>query len=153
MSMFDDGLNKTGNFAIGTSEDNMTVIVDPPTFVLNTENVSDVERLADSYEMEGELIGVWYTMELSYNKINLEHFKEIYNNTQKRYNDGESFFMIIKVPLYAENRTIVIKGYFQSNLSMQVSQTTEYEDDPSYKLGGENFNCMYEDMTISFVQK
>lgn len=153
MSLFYDGLDKTGNFAIGDSEDNMIVIVDPETFTLNTQNVSDTDRLADSGEMEGKIEFVKYTLELNYNKINLEHFKEIYNNTQKKYNEGGDFFMYVRFPLYAENRTETIRGYFQSTLSMISSQTSEYMNDSSYKLGGENFDCMYDDITISFVQK
>ena len=153
MSMFDDGLNKTGNFAIGSDENNMTVIVDPETFALNNQNISEFGRLADSADGEGKLIGVKYTIEMTYSRINLKHFQEIYNNTQKKYNNNGEFFMNIKVPLYSENRTITIRGYFMSSLKMQVCQTSEYENDSSYKLGGNNFNCMYEDMTISFVQK
>ena len=153
MSMFDDGLNKTGNFAIGYNNSNMQVVVDPETFVLSTQNISEFGRLADSADGEGKLIGVKYTIEMTYSRINLKHFQEIYNNTQKKYNNNGEFFMNIKVPLYAENKTITIRGYFQSSLKMQVCQTSEYENDSSYKLGGNNFNCMYEDMTISFVQK
>jgi hypothetical protein len=154
-AMFEDGLTKTGNFAISDidNDNSFTTIVDPNSFTLTPNNISDGGRLADNIDYEGSLKGVKYNVTLEYNNINLEHFKEIYDRTQKRYNDGGGFFLNIKVPLYVENRVETMRVYFGSSFDMKVKYTTEYIDDARYKFGGSEFSCMYGNITISFVQK
>jgi hypothetical protein len=153
MSIFIDNLSKTGNFAIGLSTDSLINIVDPNEFKCSPQNISDFERPADSINGEGTLLGVKHTYELHYDLINLAHFKEIYDNTQKIYDNNGGFFMYIKVPDYVNGTTSIKRVYFNSTFDIKVIKTSEYENGAQYKLGGNSFDCLYKDITISFVEK
>lgn len=150
---FDDGLIKNGNFAIGLATNNMITICNPNEFICSPQNISDFERPADSINGEGTLLGVKHTYELNYNLINLAHFKEIYDNTQKIYDNNGGFFMYLKVPDYVNGTTSIKRVYFNSTFDIKVVRTSEYRSEAQYQLGGNSFNCLYKDLTISFVEK
>lgn len=118
------------------------------------QNISDGGRLADNVDFEGSLKGVKVTIELNYAFLNKEHYDLVFNQTQKQYLEGGSFFMEITVPTYTPLGIQTYRGYFNSEHSPNcVDSTEKHELDNTYQYGGVNYDELHENVVFKFIQK
>lgn len=117
-------------------------------------NISDGGRLADNIDYEGSLKGVKVDIELTYAFLNKEHYDMLFNATQKKYCENGSFFMTIKVPTYTPLGVQTFSGYFNSQHSVNCTDTTEkHHLGAEYQRGGSKYDELHENVTFKFVQK
>lgn len=138
-----------------TFNDNIVIngvsIPDPSEPVKITfNNISDVERPADSITMEGSYKGTKVNIELHYTALNKQYYDSIFNATQGAYLNNSGFFMSITVPTYTPLGRKTFTGYFMSSHTPNCTNTT---DSDGIHYGQTGYDELHEDVTFSFVEK
>lgn len=152
MSYFNDGLKLDNKFQI-----NGITLPQPTKFItIDWNTVSDGGRLADNIEYEGTVLGVVPKIYLQYDKINQEHYNIIFNQTIKKYMQGQLFFMTFKFPTYTDLGILTVSSYFEATHKDNIALSTEMYVDAlgaSYDYGGADFDALHTDISFTFICK
>lgn len=123
--------------------------------VIGYNNMSDTSLLADGMTLEGRLVGVKVDFELKYALLTREHYLILFNETQRKYNEGNELFLDIEIPCDTEpNGILKVRGYFQSRHEAHVKDTTDKRGvSEEYQRMGAKYDVLYENVVFKFVQK
>lgn len=153
MSYYNDFTFITSDIQIdGVSMPMVTNIND--LIVNNT--ISNFDRLADTGDGIGKIINTKKTIVLHYDRLNKEHFDKLYNATQYKVEHNKQFEFFITIDTHTSEGVQTFKCYPQSQFSVNCVETTDViyfkTGDVRYKRGGSLYDCLYKDITFSFVQ-
>lgn len=120
------------------------------------ENIqsSNSGRLADSVDYMGKVIGVKRTFELTYAILDKYFYDILFNATEKKYLENKNTFFDLTVPTYTPEGVKTYRVYFQSEHTVNCTNSSEKHDrDSRYMIGGSEYDELHENVTFKFIEK
>lgn len=119
--------------------------------------VTDGGRLADSIDYEGSVKGIKREVTLQWDIMNKRHFDVLYNTIMNKYRGGSNMFMPIKFNSFSPDGIVTMTVYAGANLVQYTVKDTTDRLAPqlgsSYEYGGADFDILYENVSVHFVEK
>lgn len=119
--------------------------------------VTDGGRLADSIDYEGSVKGIKREVTLQWDIMNKRHFDVLYNTIMNKYRGGSNMFMPIKFNSFSPDGIVTMTVYAGANLVQYTVKDTTDRLAPqlgeSYAYGGADFDILYENVSVHFVEK
>lgn len=127
----------------------------PEQVVINM--ITDGGRLADSIDYEGSVKGLKREVTLTWKYMNKAHFDILYNAVVGHYKNTTNMFIPIVFNSFSPDGIVTMRVYAGANLvQYTVKDTTDRLADKlgaSYKYGGADFDILYENVSVHFVEK
>lgn len=154
MSYFYDGL-KDSDPHLKINGTTMPEVQKPEQVKINL--ITDGGRLADSIDYEGSTKGIKREVTLQWNFMNKKHFDVLYNTIMNKYRGSTNMFLNITFNSFSPDGIVTMRVYGGSNLvQYTVKDTTDRlvtSLGSSYAYGGNNYDILYENVSIHFVEK
>lgn len=154
MSYFYDGLKNSDPY-LQINGVTMPETATPEQVKLNM--VSDGGRLADNIDFEGSVKGIKRELTLTWPLLNKTHFDTIYNTIMTKYRSGSNMFLPVRFNSFSPDGVVTMQCYAGANLiQYTVKDTTDRlaaKLGQSYAYGGNNFDVLYENVSVHFVEK
>lgn len=119
--------------------------------------VTDGGRLADSIDFEGSVKGIKRELILQWAFMNKQHFDTLFNTIVPRYRNNSNMFINVTFNSFSPDGIVTMTVYAGANLvEYKVKDTTDRlvnKLGASYGYGGVNFDILYENVTVHFVEK
>lgn len=119
--------------------------------------VTDGGRLADNIDYEGSVKGIKRELTLTWEFMNKRHFDILFNAIVPRYRSSSNMFIPVKFNSFSPDGIVTMTVYAGSNMvQYSVKDTTDRLVDKlgsSYAYGGADFDILYENVSVHFVEK
>lgn len=119
--------------------------------------VTDGGRLADSIDYEGSVKGIKRELTITWPFINKQHFDIIFNAIVPRYRNNSNMFIDVRFNSFSPDGIVQMTVYAGSKMiEYSVADTTDRLVDKlgaSYGYGGINYDILYKDVSVHFVEK
>lgn len=119
--------------------------------------VTDGGRLADNIDYEGSVKGIKRELTLTWEFMNKRHFDVLFNAIVPRYRSSSNMFIPVKFNSFSPDGIVTMTVYAGSNMvQYSVKDTTDRLADKlgsSYAYGGADFDILYENVSVHFVEK
>jgi len=154
MSYFYDQLNDSDPY-LRINGVTMPEVASPEEVKLNL--VTDGGRLADNIDFEGSVKGIKRDVTITWPFMNKRHFDTLYNTILTKYRSGSNMFMPITFNSFSPDGIVTMTVYAGSEMiSYKVKDTTDRLVSTlgaSYGYGGANYDVLYENVSVHFVEK
>ena len=119
--------------------------------------VTDGGRLADNIDFEGSVKGIKRDVTITWPFMNKRHFDTLYNTILTKYRSGSNMFMPITFNSFSPDGIVTMTVYAGAEMiSYKVKDTTDRQVSSlgaSYGYGGANYDVLYENVSVHFVEK
>ena len=119
--------------------------------------VTDGGRLADNIDYEGSVKGIKRELTIQWDYMNKEHFDTLFNAIVPRYRNSNNMFIDVTFNSFSPDGIVTMTVYAGANLvQYSVKDTTDRLVDklgPSYGYGGNDYDVLYENVSVHFVEK
>jgi len=119
--------------------------------------VTDGGRLASNIKYEGSVKGVKHEVTFKWKLLNKAHFDQLYNTFVPHYMSTQNMFINVRFDTYTPEGIKNMRVYAGSNmLKFTLKDTTERlvaSRGSSYARGGANYDALYENVEVHFVEQ
>lgn len=154
MSFFFDQLKNTDPY-LKVNNVAMPEVQKPEQVKFNL--VTDGGRLADNIDYEGSVKGLKRELTIQWDYMNKQHFDTLFNAIVPRYRNNSNMFIPVTFNSFSPDGIVTMTVYAGANLvQYSVKDTTERlvsKLGNSYAYGGANYDVLYENVSVHFVEK
>lgn len=154
MSFFYDQLKNTDPY-LRINNTAMPEVQKPEQVKFNL--VTDGGRLADNIDYEGSVKGLKRELTIQWDYMNKQHFDTLFNAIVPRYRNNNNMFIPVTFNSFSPDGIVTMAVYAGANLvQYSVKDTTERlvsRLGNSYAYGGANYDVLYENVSVHFVEK
>lgn len=119
--------------------------------------ITDSARPADTVTMEGSVKGIKRELNLKWPYMNKEHFDTLWGAIVTRYRNSNNMFLTVTFNSFSPDGIVTMNVYAGSKMiEYSVADTTDRLVDSlgaSYAYGGNNYDILYKDVSIHFVER
>lgn len=154
MSFFFDQLKNTDPY-LKVNNVAMPEVQKPEQVKFNL--VTDGGRLADNIDYEGSVKGLKRELTIQWDYMNKQHFDTLFNAIVPRYRNNSNMFIPVTFNSFSPDGIVTMTVYAGANLvQYSVKDTTERlvsKLGNSYAYGGADYDVLYENVSVHFVEK
>jgi len=119
--------------------------------------VTDGGRLADDITYEGSVNGIKRNLKVHWDYLTKEHFNTLFNAIVPHYRSTTNMFITVTFNSFSPDGIVTMTCYAGSNMiTYEVEDTTDRLVDTlgqSYAYGGQNYDILYKNVEVNFVER